>query len=170
MKKINKICTGGILTAITVIFQSAPVFLPVLGMALSPLSTLPVLLAAVLEIPVGLVVLISSALIVFAISPQEGMILLLTTGPLGIIIGSLLLRRRFFFTLFISTGTLFSGVVVLNYVVGIPAFGDFSDSFSLSMLLFFLLFTFLYSGLWTLAGKKFIGKLKKSTIFQTYFK
>ncbi|AFS77558.1 hypothetical protein Curi_c04830 [Gottschalkia acidurici 9a] len=50
------ICIGGILTTIAVLFQSAPVFLPAIGLALSPLSTLPIAIAAVSNISLGFTV------------------------------------------------------------------------------------------------------------------
>ena len=163
-KKLSKayvICRGGILTGITVLFQSAPVLLPAIGMALSPLSSLPVLLAAVIDIPMGIVVLLSSAIIIFMVSPQEAIIFILTTGPLGITIGCSLYRKGWILTLLLSTVCLFTGMVVLTYIVDIPAFGDLSKSFSLAIVLFYLIFAFIYSSLWTFCIKRLISTLKK---------
>ena len=163
-KKLSKayvICRGGILTGITVLFQSAPVLLPAIGMALSPLSSLPVLLAAVIDIPMGIVVLLSSAIIIFTVSPQEAIFFLLTTGPLGITIGCLLYRKGWILTLLLSTACLFTGMVVLTYVIDIPAFGDLSNSFSLTVILFYLVFAFIYAGLWTFCTRKLISMLRK---------
>lgn len=59
MNKMNIssfICVGGILTTLAVIFQSAPVFLPAIGLFLSPLSTLPIAIAAISNIPLGIIV------------------------------------------------------------------------------------------------------------------
>lgn len=50
------ICIGGILTTVAVLFQSAPVFLPAIGLDLSPLSTLPIAIAAVFNISLGFTV------------------------------------------------------------------------------------------------------------------
>ncbi len=161
LKKTYIICCGGILTGIAVLFQSAPVFLPAIGMALSPLSSLPMLLAAIIYIPMGLVVLFLSAIIIFIVSPQEAIIFLLTTGPFGITIGCLLYRKGWIFTLLLSTISLFSGIVILTYIVEIPAFGSLSKAFSLIMILFYLIFSFLYSCLWTFCTRKFISKLRK---------
>ena len=94
-KTSHSVCLGGIFVSIAVVFQAAPVFLPLVGQFLSPLSTLPIILAAVFEIPLGIMVLFSSALLLFAISPQEAIIMLLTTGPLGIGIGALLYREGY---------------------------------------------------------------------------
>jgi ABC-type branched-subunit amino acid transport system ATPase component len=43
------ITLAGLLTAITVILHAAPTFLPVVGLALSPLSSLPVIIGALLS-------------------------------------------------------------------------------------------------------------------------
>ena len=93
MKIGRFICLGGILTAIAVLFQSAPVFLPAIGFALSPLSTLPIAIAAVSNISLGLTVFISSALILVIVDVQETIILLFTTGLLGIVMGTFLFRN-----------------------------------------------------------------------------
>lgn len=170
MKTTHAICLGGILTSIAVLFQAAPVFLPTIGLVLSPLSTLPIILAAVFEIPIGIMVLFSSALLLFAISPQEAVIMLLTTGPLGIAIGGLLFRRGFVVTLLFSTVSLFFGILFMTYVVGIPAFGDFTESFSSTItLMIYLLFSFIYVGFWTICVRRFIERLVRAGLFRSFF-
>ena len=85
MKKVNlvyQIGLGGILTSITVILQSAPVFLPIIGLILSPFSTLPVALAALINVYLGLGVFTSSLFILLIVSIQEGAIFLFATGIL----------------------------------------------------------------------------------------
>lgn len=169
MKPANIICFGGILTAITVILQLSPVFLPVIGMALSPFSSMPVLLAAFLNIPMGLVVLVSAVFLTFVVSPQEAVILMLTTGLLGFAVGALLNRKGVMCTAVISAITLFTGILILTYVVGIPAFGDFSKSFSLIIIFFSLVFSFVYTCIWIFFAKRFIGRLKKVKLLQSFF-
>lgn len=170
MKTAKAICLGGILTSITVLFQAAPVFLPAVGMALSPFSTLPILLAAVLEIPLGVLTLFSSALLLLAISPQEAVILLLTTGPLGIAIGSLLLRKGGKLTVLLSAGILFLGMLLMMYAVGIPTFGDFTESFSnIACILVYLVFSIVYVCFWTVGSKRFLKHLLRTRIFQSFF-
>ena len=95
IKKINVIrfvCVGGMLTALTVLFQAAPVFLPAIGLVLSPFSTLPIVIAAASNILLGVSVLFSSAIILTLVSVQETLILLFTTGLLGIVMGALIAR------------------------------------------------------------------------------
>jgi hypothetical protein len=89
LKKISAvrfISVGGMLSTIAVIFQSAPVFLPVIGLVFSPLSTVPIALASFYNISLGITVFFSSALILTLVSLQETIIFLFTTGLLGIVI------------------------------------------------------------------------------------
>jgi len=44
----KRITLAGLLTAIAVILHGAPVFLPVVGLALSPLSSVPIIIGALL--------------------------------------------------------------------------------------------------------------------------
>ena len=108
MKKINIvrfISIGGILTTIAVIFQSAPIFLPALGMALSPFSTLPIALAAYFNISLGITVLFSSVFILIFVSIEEALILLFTTGLLGIVLG-FVYKKNFIVSIISTTITL----------------------------------------------------------------
>src|SRR5690554_678507 len=87
------ISVGGILTAVTVLFQSAPLFFSVAGLALSPFSTLPIAIAAASNVSLGFAVFFSSILIQSIFSVEETIILFFTTGLLGIVMGTLLYRK-----------------------------------------------------------------------------
>ncbi len=168
MNKMNIssfICVGGILTTLAVLFQAAPVFLPAIGLFLSPLSTLPIAIAAVSNIPLGLTVFFSSILILTMISIQESIILLFTTGLLGIVIGTLLFRKGIISSIVFSSIALSIGIMFLTYIVGIPAFVDLTSSFSTVLtFLIFLLFSLIYASICNIFIKKFINYLTKLKI------
>jgi hypothetical protein len=164
MKKMNTvrfISIGGILTTIAVIFQTAPVFLPAIGLALSPFSTLPLALAAYFNISLGITVLFSSVLILTFVSVQEALILLFTTGLLGIVIG-LLYKKGLFVSILYSAITLSISMIILTYIMGISVFGDFTGSLSIPItLIIFILFSLIYAGIWNICLKKFVHYLIK---------
>ncbi len=163
MKIGRFICVGGILTTITVLFQSAPVFLPAIGLALSPLSTLSIAIAAVSKISLGLTVFFSSALILVIVSVQETMILLFTTGLLGMVIGILLYRKGLIISILFSSIALSLGMIFLTYIVGISAFADLASTLStpLTFLTFFL-FSLAYASIWNICLRKFMNYLIKA--------
>nr|WP_295685243.1 hypothetical protein [uncultured Lachnoclostridium sp.] len=165
MKKINIIrfvCIGGMLTAFTVLFQSAPVFLPALGLALSPFSTLPIAIAAVSNILLGFTVYFASVTILTLVSMQESMILLFTTGLLGLMIGALLYRKKILLSTIFSSIALSLGIVVLTYIVSMSAFTDFASSLSIPFtLVIFFSFSLVYSSIWNVCLRKLIGYLMK---------
>jgi hypothetical protein len=159
------ICIGGILTAVTVLFQSAPVFLPTIGLALSPLSTLPIAIAAVSNISLGITVFFSSALILVIVSTQETIILLFTTGLLGIVIGTLLYRKGIIISILSSSITLSLGMIFLTYIVGVSAFVDLSSSLSTTLtFLIFFSFSLVYASIWNICFRKFMNYLIKIKI------
>ncbi|AGK96965.1 hypothetical protein Clopa_2082 [Clostridium pasteurianum BC1] len=165
MKKMNIgrfICIGGILTTIAVLFQSAPVFLPAIGLALSPLSTLPIAIAAVSNISLSFTVFFSSALILVIVSAQETIILLFTTGLLGIVIGTLLYRKGIIISILFSSIALSLGMIFLTYIVGISPFVDLTSPLStpLTFLIFFS-FSLVYSSIWNICLRKFMNYLIK---------
>lgn len=164
LKKMNIvrfISIGGILTTIAVLFQSAPVFLPAIGMALSPLSTLPIALAAYLNISLGITVLFSSVLILVFVSVQEALILLCTTGLLGIVLG-ILYKKKLLVSILFTVLALSIGMIILTYIIGISAFGDFTSSLSIPItILFFILFSLIYAIIWNILLKRFVLYLIK---------
>lgn len=160
MKKVNVsrfVCTGGILTTATVIFQSAPVFFPTAGLFISPLSTLPVAVAAAYDISLGLAVFFSSALMLAIVSVQESVILLLATGLLGVVIGTLLNRKGIVISIVISGAALFAGIVVLTYIIGVPALVDFTCLLPPPLILLIsFIFSLVYAGICNIIIRKII--------------
>lgn len=153
---IKLISVGGLFTSLTVLFQSAPVFLPVIGLAFSPFSTLPVAIAAIKNIYLGVAVFCSSAFLVFMVSPQESMILLSSTGLLGIVLGSLLHRRRTLVSIPASSLALTMGMIVLTHIAGVPAFVEFAEGIPFPVTLgVFLIFSVVYVIVWFLFLHKF---------------
>lgn len=162
MSKVRSISIGGVLTTITVIFQSAPVFLPVFGLVLSPLSTLPIAIAAYYNISLGIAVFLSSAFILALISLQETIILLFTTGLLGVVIGTFLYRKGIYVSILFSSAILSLGIIIITFILGISAFGDLTYSLSLPLILIvFLLFSIIYVSFWNVFLRKFINYLIK---------
>lgn len=165
MKIGRFICIGAMLTAIAVLFQSAPVFLPAIGLTLSPLSTLPIAIAAVMSISLGFTVFLASALILVFVSSQEAIILLFTTGLLGIVMGALLYRKGIILSIFLSSIALTLGMLALTYIVGIPGFVELTSKFSAPLtFLIFLLFSFAYAGIWNFCLRRFANHLKKTNL------
>ncbi len=148
--------------ALTVLFQSAPVFLPGIGLALSPLSTLPVAIAAASDILLGVAVFFSSAVLLAVVSTQESIILLLTTGLLGIVTGTLLYRKGIVISILFSSIALFPGIVVLTYITGISEFTLIKDPLAtLLSLIIILIFSTVYASVWNIILNKFIKHLSK---------
>lgn len=154
------ISIGGILTTITVVFQSAPTFLPAIGLLFSPFSTLPIAIAAFYNISLGITVFLTSALFLILVNVQEAIILLFTTGLLGIAVGTFLYRKGLFASILYSSIILSIGMIFLTYIAGISAFGDLTslDSILLTLLIYSL-FSFIYVSIWNIYVRKFINYL-----------
>ena len=156
------ICFGSILIALTVIFQSAPVFLPAIGMALSPFSTLPIAIYAAINIPLGFIVFLSSVLIIAVISVEEALILLFTTGVLGFMIGILLFRKGLIISVLLSSIALTLGMLGLTYLIGVTAFVDFTRQISTPFILVaYFLFSVVYGCIWNIGIRNFMNYLIK---------
>jgi hypothetical protein len=167
LKVIHFISVGGLLTALTVLLQAAPVFLPAFGLAISPLSTLPIAFASVLNIFLGIIVLFSSAFILFILSPQEAVILLCTTGLLGAVLGALIYRKGKSLSILASAMALSIGMILLTYVAAIPSFAELADatSFPIIVLMFFM-FSLIYVSIWSISCRKFVNHLVKIKLIE----
>lgn len=151
---------GGILTTVTVIFQSAPIFLPAIGLLFSPFSTLPIAIAALYNISLGVTVFVTSALILVLVNVQEAIILLFTTGLLGTALGAFLYRKGLLVSIVFSSLILCLGMIALTYFVGISAFGDVTSSESVPLtILIYTSFAFIYASIWNMCLRKFINYL-----------
>jgi hypothetical protein len=166
-KLISFISLGGILSAITVILQSAPILLPAIGLAISPFSTLPVALATIINIYLGVGVLFSSGLILIAVSLQEAVILIFATGLLGLVLGVLLYRKGLFLTIGVSLISLMTGLLILTFIVVIPGFVEFTSSLSIftTLIIYFILSLF-YVSIWVVCLRRFINYLIKIKLIE----
>lgn len=150
----------------TVVFQSAPIFLPAIGLALSPFSSLPIAIAVFFHPSMGIAVLFSSLLILLFISIQEACILLFATGSLGIIIGWLLHKKGIIVSSCISAIILTIGMILLTYLIKIPAFTDFTGSLSIAIIvLIYFAFSFVYALIWNIFLKRVMHHLLNARIF-----
>lgn len=171
MKKANivkLVSRGGLLTATAVLLQAAPVFLPAIGMAISPFSTLPIALAAGLNIYLGISVLLSSVLILMIVSPQEAVILLFTTGLLGAVLGALSYRKGIVVSIIAAAISLTTGILALTYIIAIPAFKGLADSFSLPVIiLMYFIFSLVYVSIWNIFLRKIANHMKKTKVMDS---
>lgn len=153
---IQLICLGGALTAITVQLQAAPIYMPAIGLVLSPISTLPVALATMANVNLGVMVYISSVTILITISIEEALIFLFSTGLIGFILARLLYRRRFFISIFATTVALMTGMLILTYIVAIPGLVELTAalSFVVIVIIYFILSLF-YISIWAIYLRRF---------------
>ena len=147
----------------TVMLQAAPVFLPAIGLVLSPFSTLPIVLATYFHFSLGVAALVSSSLLLMIISAQEAVILLFTTGILGVAIGALLAQKGVVMASFIAGVVLTAGILALTYLIQIPLFLEVANSFSIFLaILVFYIFSFAYSLIWNILIRRIANHLMKA--------
>ncbi len=147
-KSAQTVSIGGILTSLAILFQSAPIFLPGMGLILSPLATLPIALATIRSSYLGAMVYLSSALVLILVSPQEAAIFMMTTGLLGLSLG-ISHNKRIVPSIASCTIVLFIGINLLKNVIGLAVFGGLTpEAPFLVEAAVFLLFALVYSLVW----------------------
>jgi hypothetical protein len=159
-EKAKIVCFGGLFSALAVLLQSAPVFFPGFGLAISPFSTLPAALAAAVSPATGIISYLCAGGILFLINVQEAVIFIFATGILGLVLG-LLQKRGVFIRAFAGGLALFIGLAVLYRGLKIEVFGPITGTAGELILPVFLLFSEAYALLWSFGLKM---------LFRRYFK
>lgn len=159
---VREIIAGGILTALALFFQSAPLWLSGIGLFISPLATLPVALAAALSIPLGAVVYTAAAFLLMLADPQEAAIFLLATGLLGMASGFSRTREH---RVLIPAAALCIGLLALTNLGLIPVFGGITPRSVLLQIPVYALFSLLYAALWVTGIKYILPLVEKIHLF-----
>ncbi len=146
MTNNKRLTVGGVLVALAALLHAAPVFLPGLGLALSPLSSIPILIGAMLFADQVLAIFVATTCLLFFINAKEATIFLLATGPLGLSAAlATISGRHFWKSLFVSASLLTSGIYLLVFILGLPGLQNIMGTFSLINLLLIVLFSLAYS-------------------------
>lgn len=124
------------------------------GYVLSPFAALPIILASTLTFREGFITYLVTIGILAMIQPTEIIVFPLTTGILGLGIGTAFsyLKKDIIVTLIggISLGI---GIIILLFLIGFPVLGPgISTTFNLQMAIYVLIFSLLYSWVWLKIG------------------
>lgn len=127
-RSTRNITIGALLAAMAVGIQASPLFLPVVGISLSSLSTLPVAVSGYLNPLTGLLTYLISSVILAMWSVPQAIIFFFSSGLLGLTMGALMKKRVSFVVLvgisglFLSMGVFlvgkFLGVVIFPWLIG----------------------------------------------------
>lgn len=161
--RTRPLVTIAFLGALTALFQSAGGFLPGPGYLLSPLSTAPIALAALISLRSGLAAYALSSLLLLLIQPSELIVFPFTTGLLGLAIGYSMARfkNRIPVALF-SSLALGAGIALVLYVFRFPLLGpSVAQSFDIAKAALILIFSLLYSAIWTEISLRLFARLRK---------
>lgn len=156
--------TIAFLSALAALFQSAGGFFPGPGYLLSPLSTAPIVLAAVISLRSGLTAYGLSILLLLLIQPSELIVFPFTTGLLGLALGFSIARsRNRIQVVLFSALALWAGIALVLYAFRFPLLGpSVAMSFDIVMATYIFLFSFLYSAIWTEICLRLLARLRKS--------
>ncbi|MFZ5639662.1 MAG: hypothetical protein ACOY4Q_03115 [Bacillota bacterium] len=158
---VKTIAVCSILASITAVMQLSAVFVPAFGHVLSAFCALPVAIATVVRPAGGIFTTTVAALIVMTVQPLEVPVLLFTSAPLGLVLGSgLVTGRQRWLTVAAGAIVFFAGTALLTYTAGqVVSGGPFGASALYRMLAFNALFSLLYAGAWEVFVRKIVTRL-----------
>lgn len=156
--------TIAFLSALTAVFQSAGGFLPGAGYLISPLSTAPIVLAAVISLRSGLTAYVLANLLLLLIQPSELIVFPFTTGLLGLALGFSIARsKNRIQVVLLSALALWAGIALVLYAFRFPLLGpSVIQGFDIITVIYILLFSLLYSGIWTEISLRLLARLRTS--------
>jgi len=164
VNQTKTLVTIAFLGALTALFQSAGGFLPGAGYLISPLSTAPVAMAALISFSSGLTTYALSIVLLFLIQPSELIVFPFTTGLLGLALGfsSARSQNRILVVLF-SSFALWAGIALALYAFRFPLLGPLgTKSLDIASATYIFLFCLLYSAIWTEITFRLTARLRKS--------
>ncbi|MFF2450041.1 hypothetical protein ACFVSW_23650 [Neobacillus sp. NPDC058068] len=151
----RKLVLGSVLAAIAAVLQSAGVFVG-FGYAFSILATLPIVLSAMISLRIGIMSYVITILLLAILQPSELFVFPFTTGLLGITLGAAFKWRNHWVMIsFVGGIGLTVGIMILLYGLQFPVLGpSVSHTFDFKIAAVILLFSCIYSSIWTGLSKK----------------
>lgn len=138
----------GLLAGLAAVLQLGPVYWPGPGYLLAMAATLPAAVGTALHAPRAHQLYAAAAVLIGLVAVEEMFVFLLTTGPLGLMLGYLH-ERPAWQALPVAAGVLTAGMLALPYLAGIDAFGGLGSALSRSVLAAgYFGFSMLYAALW----------------------
>jgi len=162
--RTKTLVTIAFLSALTSLFQSAGGFFPGPGFLLSPMSTAPVVLAALISLRSGLTSYGLAIVLLLLIQPSELIVFPFTTGLLGLALGISMahFKNRIQVVLF-SALALWAGIALVILAFRFPLLGpSVAPSFDIVTATYIFLFCLLYSAIWTEISLRLLARLRKS--------
>jgi len=158
----KSLVTIAFLSALTALFQSAGGFLPGPGYLFSPLSTAPIVLAALISMRSGLTAYALSILLLLLIQPSELIVFPFTTGLLGLALGFSVARsKNRLQVVLISAIALWIGITLVLYAFRFPLLGpSVALRFDIATAEYIFLFSLLYSAIWTEISLRLFARLR----------
>ena len=154
-KVIQSVTLGALYSIISTIFQTAPVYMPVVGLLFSPLSTLPVIISGLYSFTLALFVYLCSSFLILLVSLEEALFFIFSTGLIGLGISIFIKKNKPITTNITSTIFLTFGILMLTYIFQITSFIEFARKTNfLALLIIAVIFSSFYSFLLQITFKK----------------
>ncbi|MEW6661386.1 MAG: hypothetical protein ACOY9Y_04270 [Bacillota bacterium] len=118
-----RVALGGLVAALSAFLQVSGVLLPGFGQIIGAFCSVPLIAVSLMDPVVGFLAMIAASCLAAMFHPLGGLILLLTYGPLGFVMGlTIFYRLPRFLVLFLSGSVLAGGICLVVFGLGLPAF------------------------------------------------
>ena len=161
-RKPRYLTLGAVLAAMTVTIQISPLYLPLIGVSLSALSTLPVALSAYLHGVTGSLTFLVSGVILCFWSVPQALVFWLSSGLLGLCLG-FLMKREYSLPVVvgISALALTLGVLFAGKLLGVPALPWLSGGKRAFLVPLLLASSLLYTFIWVPVLSVLLARLRQ---------
>lgn len=158
------IVTVAFLGALTALFQSAGGFVPGPGYLISPLSTAPMVLAALISLRSGLAAYALGISLLLLVQPGELIVFPFTTGLLGLALGFGIAHFNYRIQVVLFSALALSvGIALVLYGFRFPLLGpSVAANFRIDSAVYIILFSLIYSWVWSEISLRLLTRLRKS--------
>lgn len=161
-KKPRSLCLGAVLAALAAGVQISPLLIPLVGVSLSALSTIPIAFAAYLNPITGFLTYLTGGSLVLLWSFPQAVIFFFTSGLIGLSLGILMKRRcRLIVVACVPAFLLFLGSIAAAKLLGFPLLPWLTGQGRSMLIPIVMLGAFLYTSIWIPVLAALLSRLEK---------
>lgn len=160
-KSPQQLIKGALFAALAYAIQMAPFYVPVVGASLSSLSTLPIALAAFLNVYTGVLTYFVTGLLLCLWSLPRALFFCCGAGLLGLSLGIMLKKGVKYLPLILVSGALLTaGLIFVSVIIDLPLIPWLQQDKRVFLVPLMLVWSTIYAAIWVPILRALLARLK----------
>lgn len=160
-KSPQQLIKGALFAALAFAVQMAPFYIPVVGVSLSSLSTLPITLAAYSNVHTGVLTYFVTGLLLCLWSMPRALFFCCGAGLLGLSLGIMMTRGVKILPLILVSGALLTaGLVLVSAIIDLPLIPWLQQDRRVFLIPLMFVWSSIYAAIWVPVLQALLARLK----------